>query len=390
MKRYSIPIIPIIFLFYTSCNQPIPNDSLYMGQIPPDNTPKVFNLPVDSGMSPGERVAISKDGKNIYYTEYKLQGADTILGSKIKCMYFEDNTWNGPVQLLFDSLCGPSLSISDDTLFAYYSDGRSVKTYYATKNEAGWSAPEVIFPDKGLVYYLQQPNKDNFYLTTFSPELKRVVIAQLSNSPDATVKALPFPVNSSISGWDFFMARDESYIIFVHVLERPNRDLFISFKKDDSTWTNPKSLGPSINTPDWECAVYVSPDEKYLFFVRVYSKAIFWVKIDNIIDSLRHTNFSPYLTPSIISNQTGRVGQLFTYTIPEDAFVDDDGNNTLVYSTTLSNGTDLPSWLSFDAETRTFSGIPSATGSIEVRATVTDTANDTASCEFDIIVQNSI
>lgn len=389
MKTNAVPIIFFIFLFFTSCKQHIPTDSMYLGQTPPDNTPKIFNLPVDSGMSAGERVAISKDGKNIFYTEYKLQGADTILNSKIKHIYYENNKWNGPVQLFFDSLCGPSLSVSDDTLFAYYSDGKSVKTYFSVKNEAGWSSPEVIFPEKGLVYYLQQPNNNNFYFTTFSAEQRRVVMAQLQNSPDATIKALPFPVNSSISGWDFFMARDELYIIFVNLLERPNRDLFISFKKDDSTWTNPKSLGPLINTPDWECAVYVSPDEKYLFFARVYSRAIFWVQIDNVIDSLRHSNFEPYLSPSAIGSQSGTAGQLFSYTIPENAFIDDDGNNTLNYSATLSDGTNLPAWLSFDAETRTFSGMPSATGSIKVKATVTDDENASASCEFELNILGS-
>ena len=47
--------------------QGIPSDSLYLGQTPPGNIPKIFNLPVTGGLRPIERIAISSDGKEIYF-----------------------------------------------------------------------------------------------------------------------------------------------------------------------------------------------------------------------------------------------------------------------------------------------------------------------------------
>jgi hypothetical protein len=43
-----------------------------MGQTPPGNTPKIFPLSVKPGFFAAERIAISNDGKDIYYTE--IQG----------------------------------------------------------------------------------------------------------------------------------------------------------------------------------------------------------------------------------------------------------------------------------------------------------------------------
>jgi hypothetical protein len=66
--------------------------------------------------------------------------------------------------------------------------------------------------------------------------------------------------------------------------------------------------------------------------------------------------------------------------------VDDDGNNTLTYSATLSNGSPLPSWLSFNTVTRTLTGNPTTTGTSFIRITVTDSDSAKAWCTFSINV----
>lgn len=81
----------------------------------------------------------------------------------------------------------------------------------------------------------------------------------------------------------------------------------------------------------------------------------------------------------------------FSYQIPENTFYDSDPSpyDTLTYTATLSTGAALPSWLTFDASTRTFSGTPAAgdTGTITVRVTVND-GSVTASDDFAITVVN--
>jgi hypothetical protein len=103
--------------------------------------------------------------------------------------------------------------------------------------------------------------------------------------------------------------------------------------------------------------------------------------VDNIIDSLKHTNFIPYLANQI-PNQTDSVGVFYNYIFPDSTFIDDDGNNTLRYSAKLYNGNPLPSWLTFDSLTRHFYGTPVAAGLLNIKVTATDSANVSTSCTF--------
>lgn len=76
------------------------------------------------------------------------------------------------------------------------------------------------------------------------------------------------------------------------------------------------------------------------------------------------------------ADQMGQEGAAFSYTVPAATFTDvDDASLTL--SASLSNGDPLPTWLSFDVATGTFTGIPSAadTGTVNVRVTATDAGN---------------
>ena len=62
-----------------------------------------------------------------------------------------------------------------------------------------------------------------------------------------------------------------------------------------------------------------------------------------------------------ISDQTATTGTAFSYQVPDTTFTDAD-SDTLTYSATLADDSMLPSWLSFDAATRTFSGTPNGRG----------------------------
>jgi hypothetical protein len=164
-------------------------------------------------------------------------------------------------------------------------------------------------------------------------------------------------------------------------------DLYVSFRKNNNTWTNPKNMGASVNTSGDDFGPYVTADNKYLFYESGYSSpsSIYWVKVDELIDSLRHTNFVPYLYYQIPA-QSFQAGQLCSYTVPDSTFIDDDGNNTLTYSATLSNGNPLPAWLSFDPATRTFEGTPTEAININVKVKAVDSANASVSCTFAINV----
>jgi hypothetical protein len=57
-----------------------------------------------------------------------------------------------------------------------------------------------------------------------------------------------------------------------------------------------------------------------------------------------------------IADQNANAGSLFTFTFAPNTFTDVDQGDVLSYSATLADGSALPTWLSFNAATRTFTG----------------------------------
>ncbi|HEX5684587.1 MAG TPA: putative Ig domain-containing protein, partial [Ideonella sp.] len=92
-----------------------------------------------------------------------------------------------------------------------------------------------------------------------------------------------------------------------------------------------------------------------------------------------------------ITAQSATEDSAFSFTVPLNTFNDVDAGDTLSYEVTLADGSALPSWLSFDAATRTFTGTPTNgdVGAISVRVTATDGSSATASCDFTLTVGNT-
>jgi|GEM_PF-1471486 len=83
------------------------------------------------------------------------------------------------------------------------------------------------------------------------------------------------------------------------------------------------------------------------------------------------TNIAPVVSAAL-SDRTITEGRVFSFTLPAGSFTDADGN-TLSYRATLSNGSALPSWLSFNTTTRTFSGTaPLSSPNYTIRVTAND------------------
>lgn len=112
------------------------------------------------------------------------------------------------------------------------------------------------------------------------------------------------------------------------------------------------------------------------------------IELSNRIDLL--LNHEPELVVGIADQFVGE-DSIFNFVLPEGTFVDSDVDDTLTYSVSLFDGSALPSWLSFDAETQTFSGTTDSNslGSIEVKVIVTDTSGLSVEDTFNITVGNS-
>ena len=104
--------------------------------------------------------------------------------------------------------------------------------------------------------------------------------------------------------------------------------------------------------------------------------------IQNVNDA--PTVVNPLVDPTVLEDAP------FSIQVPANAFVDEDAGDVLSYSATLANGSALPTWLSFNAATRTFTGTPddAQVGTLDLRVTATDSGNLSVSDVLTFTVAN--
>jgi hypothetical protein len=338
-----------------------------------------------------DRVAFSVDGKEFYYcfSDHWFNTAD----AKIKYFKYTDDRWQGPT-VLNSNLYGPSFSNDGLAMFLL---GKKGEVWRSGRTAKGWTPPSIYIKANYGLYDFMPTNSGIFYIAS---NYGRGKIGDWSSydfstlrisGKDTLVQSLGRPLNTEGFDGDFYIAPDESFMI---ISTRETKDfeceLYISFHKTDRTWTNPKSLGALINDGTahrW--GEYVTPDKKYLFYTRGTSEKdchIMWVRFDDLLHSLRQSDFAPYVRADL-QDQSIRSGQPFTFRIPDTAFVDDDGNETLRYSARLESGEALPGWLKFNATTRVFSGMGPDAGVYRVGVTATDPSGAATSSTFSIMVK---
>jgi hypothetical protein len=380
MKTFFFSIFSL-FLAGIGLAQTIPADSLYLGQTLPGDTPRIFPLSANPEFFPAERIAISNDGKEIYYTE--LKGYYPVKAPRIKYYRYSDGKWTGPFNL-FEGYMSPALSVTGDTM---YLEKDTPVTFLSTKESSTWNTPKRILSKLDSAHYLQVTGKGNYYV---SSRPKNTIGADdwcklQFHGSDTTAVGLGMPLNTSWDNLDFFISKDETYMI----VATPS-GLSVSYPKEDGNWTNPRGLGPKINFGLGMWGPFVTPDNKYLFYTtgtkQDYSDVnVYWVRVDVLIDSLQHTNIPPYVK-NRVKSQNGFVGNSFVFTVPDDTFFDEDGDASFTYSATLIDGNPLPSWLSFNVPTKTFSGTPTEAGEFKILVTATDRGNGSGFGAFRLLI----
>ncbi|HEY9690604.1 MAG TPA: Calx-beta domain-containing protein [Oculatellaceae cyanobacterium] len=92
-----------------------------------------------------------------------------------------------------------------------------------------------------------------------------------------------------------------------------------------------------------------------------------------------------------ITDQNATEDAALSFQIPANTFSDVDAGDILTYSATLENGNPLPTWLTFDATTRTFSGTPvnDDVGNLNIKISATDQSGVTASDVFLLTITNT-
>ena len=111
---------------------------------------------------------------------------------------------------------------------------------------------------------------------------------------------------------------------------------------------------------------------------------------DSFTLTVNNTNDAPTLA-NAISDQSIDEDSALSFSMPSDTFNDVDAGDSLTYTATLSDGSALPSWLSFDASNLTFSGTPvnENVGSLDITVTATDGSSISVTDSFTLTVNNT-
>jgi len=391
MKTMTLTSILVLFFGSIVSSQPIPPDSLYFGQTPPGNIPVLFAPGIISLPDRNEAViTFSPDGESvIFYIEKWPQPGNpyTMFAT------YTDNHWTSPDTIPFTigrSTGEPFFAYNGSRLYMFATNAINhqgvADLSYTEKQGDNWGEPVSLGDPPNTENYQYHPCIVSDTSIYFSSNAGNICRSQYSNGAYQERVILPKPVNyiGSPTWGDPYVSPNETYLIFKSIREGGygQNDLYISYKKPDGSWTNPKNFGNIINPPYDETSGDITPDSLYMTFGS--NKDLYWVST-SFIESLKYTNYIPYVK-NLISDQTAYVGQIFNFTIPDSTFIDDDGNSTLTYHANLSNGDPLPLWLAFDTVAATFSGTPPIIQTLDIKVTVTDTAGATAYTTFNIFI----
>jgi WD40-like Beta Propeller Repeat len=263
---------------------------MYLNQAPPSDTAKIFAPGiVNTGLFTRD-LAIMPDGSEIYFGA----GVGDYEKGAIWVTRLIGDEWTKPAKAPFATddrwkFIEPAISPDGQSLF-FVSDmpapGESGKRppsiWKMERRGEGWGAPALLpaaINNGKPTYFPSVTNDGSLYFTRRLDSGREVIVrSQLVDGIFEPVEVLPDEVNGGKGHYNAYVSPDESFII-VPTEGRSDSmgrtDYFVSFRNARGEWRGPFNLGPTVNTrfgDEW--SPYVSPDGKYLFFMRGTRNAV--------------------------------------------------------------------------------------------------------------------
>jgi Tol biopolymer transport system component len=186
--------------------------------------------------------------------------------------------WTKPKVAPFSGRYFAKFCISPDgnTIILTSSEPRSGKgeptkkytTRILERTRTGWERVAFIEQTFGsLAPSITSKGNLYFFLEVPPPAKSDIYVSKYTNGVYGAPVRLSDVVNSKFYEVDPFVAPDEGYLIFCRFGDGFGAtDLFISFRREDGSWTKAKNMGQNINSAAIDLCPSVSPDGKYLFF----------------------------------------------------------------------------------------------------------------------------
>ena len=250
----------------------------YLGQKPPVNEPVLFAPGIVSNGRNHSSVAISPDGKELYWSGVKR---------KIWFTKLENDRWTKPEVVSFckeDPYEYDNPFITPDgnkLLFTSFRPGavsqEKETIWYLERTYSGWSDPKPISPevnetplhwsisvsDSGTLYFQFQDASGKS-----SGGIGDIYYSKLVNGEYTKPVSIGSAVNTPATETCPHIAPDESYIVFTRFDETnvKNTGIFISYKDKSDNWL-PPVLAAGGDRKSGGLSPRISPDGKYLFYV---------------------------------------------------------------------------------------------------------------------------
>ena len=197
--------------------------------------------------STGKEVApiIAPDGKTIYMTR---NHKDNVGGTgKTQDVWYAtlnaDRSWNEA-----KNLGTPVNNAGDNAISGISPDGKTIYliNVYNPDGSLNFGISKSTFSRNGWTFPRECKIANNY---TRQPPPN-------SSKEDNTTK-LEFTVSPDGTAMLLAVERNET---------EGDRDLYVTFRQPDLSWSEPKSLGPTINTAAEECSPFIALDNKTLYF----------------------------------------------------------------------------------------------------------------------------
>ncbi len=292
MKLF-LSLFTILILLSTACNQ-VPETNAkkaqfpqlsgpYLGQHFPDSIPQLFAPGVVSTGMFTRDMAISPDGKEIYYcVAIGNYTYSTILYTKEV-----NGNWLPPEIVPFSG--GPGVmdfepAFSQDGTRLFFLSNRpdgdeplgDQDIWVVDRTPEGWSTPKNLgapVNTDGGEFYPSLTSDGTLYFTRNEKGsgLNQIFRSKWENGAFQEPELLPEQVNCGTNRFNAFIASDESYMI-VPAAGMADAfdgvDYYLVIRDSEDRWSEPVNLGEKINFDNargW--SPYVSPDGKFFFFM---------------------------------------------------------------------------------------------------------------------------
>jgi len=225
--------------------------------------------------------AISPNGIEIFYSMV-LPGHNY---SVILFLHFDGHFWSEPKVANFSgqySDLEPAFSPDGKKLFFISKRPVDINDtiddydiWYIENSVRGWTSPKNIGAPVNTTdgeYYPSITSDGTLYFTARRDSTlggEDIYFSRFENGKYLPPVNVGAPVNSSFPEFNAFIAPDESYLLFSSYGKDDDLgggDLYISYREQDKSWTNPRNMGEPINSDKIDYCPFVSPDGKYLFF----------------------------------------------------------------------------------------------------------------------------